>query len=56
MSVLNKRHFDNSDNVDNDDNDDDDDSDVVRKEEKPLEAYMETTSEVEIAKRTKYIK
>lgn len=36
--------------------DDEDDDDIDRREEKPLEAYMERTSEVEIAKRTKYIK
>ena len=36
--------------------DEEDDDDIVRRDEKPLEAYMERTSEVEIAKRTKYIK
>ena len=36
--------------------DDEDDDDLVRREEKPLEAYMERISEVEIAKRTKFIK
>jgi len=39
-----------------DDDEDDEDDDIVRREEKPLEAYMERISEVEIAKRTKYIK
>ena len=36
--------------------DDEEDDDIIRRDEKPLEAYMERTSEVEIAKRTKYIK
>jgi hypothetical protein len=46
----------NDDAVVDDDDDDDEDDDIVRREEKPLEAYMERISEVEIAKRTKYIK